>query len=860
MGDKPSCVFGFSMPTRNIGQIVALMPEASTPDLASELKDGFSGDVDFPYANFKVLATVGEIDPVTKKALTGYPDGQAAWLKDNDTVRVAYQSESYATMSNETYPWLMETGVKFTGSHIHFIDYDRSKFATFLNDNSGPASEMFKTSGELFDRVFNVFGLEVKPKNTTKTDLAAKWGNQTNPDGTIVEFDAKPSATSNQGLRGKTNMLLSEGDFFFHSFCGSVYEPANKYGAGIGLADDVWLMGEEWNIGSSMFLDPDGAGPLTGTDVANKTMGLASMVVDLKNEVAYTVPALGQGGYEKLLPINSQNKDYTLIVASGYNHEQTMPMKVYIGRKGFGADGKLVDQASSTISERDKFLSRNGLLYGQLYGMAIDSSTQTNLGFTTFDADVRNLNTYLTNAAAPTAFAARYYPSSYRWNGFDTPEAVIDTDMMLWVQDGDTVNGVKEANSQPAGYTFFNSSTKVEHSSADPDTSKSRFIQNHTDSGGLFGVDFNLIAKEIGANDLDKNGLPDYLSANITRILSGANGALTVDTGNKGVGHFDAKLNPNLQTAQKHIERNTNAMVAPDGLFWAKASDADVLIVDEDSGNDFGERKFALRIDPVTMQVLPDATGYFLAQAGGEKNPRALAGVAANPGDFQKARGSEFSGSWDVTGLVTRKADGTFYTKAELAGTGNQIVESSRPLDEHVFIGVVQQSTESGGAVAANKADYGGQIFQFNMDIPTGTPVYRLLDRADGSHFFTNNVKERDAITGAGFTYEGVGFNTPNKGTQALYRFYNSSKGAHFYTASEAEKNALVATPSMGYALEGNIGNVWASGAAIAGSTPVYRLYNGGSGKHIFTTSQLERSTLLAPSTGWADEGIGFNV
>lgn len=848
------------MPTRNIGETVALMPEASTADQTSELKSGFSGDVEFPYANFKVLATVGEIDPVTKRALTGYPDGNAAWLKDNDTVRVAYQSESYATMSNETYPWVMETGVKFTGSHIHFIDYDRSKFATFLDGNSGPASQMFKASGEIFDRVFNVFGLEVKPKNTTKTDLAAKWGNQTLPDGTIVEFDAKPSATSNQGLRGKTNMRLSEGDFFFHSFCGAVYEPANKYGAGIGFADDVWLTGEEWNIGRRVFPDPDGTGPLTGTDVANQTMGMASMVVDLKNEVAYTAPALGQGGYEKLLPINSQNKDYQLIVASGYNHSQTMPVKVYVGRKGYGADGKLVDQASATVSERDKFLARNGLLYGQLYGMAIDTSTQTKLGFSTFDADERNLNTYLKNAAAPTTFAARYYPSSYRWNGFDTPEAVKDTDMMLWVQDGDTVNGVKEANSQPAGYTFFNSSTKVEHSSADPDTTKSRFIQNHTDAGAIFAVDFNSIAKEITANDFDKNGLPDYLSANITRILSGANGSLTLDTGNKGVGHYDAKLNPNLQTAAKHIERNINAMAAPDGLLWAKSSDADVLIIDEDSGNDFGERKYALRIDPVTMQVLPDATGYFLAQAGGNKNPRALAKVAANPGDFTKPDGSEFSGSWNATAVVARKPDGSFYTVDELKGNGYQKIEQTRPLDEQVFIGVLQHKTESGGAVAANKADYGGQIFQFNMDIPTGTPVYRLLDRADGSHFFTNNVKERDAITGAGFTYEGVGFNTPNKGTQALYRFYNSSKGGHFYTASEAEKNALVATPSLGYALEGNIGNVWAAGAAIAGSTPVYRLFNAGKGMHLFTTNQLERSALLAPSTGWADEGIGFNV
>jgi hypothetical protein len=57
-----------------------------------------------------------------------------------------------------------------------------------------------------------------------------------------------------------------------------------------------------------------------------------------------------------------------------------------------------------------------------------------------------------------------------------------------------------------------------------------------------------------------------------------------------------------------------------------------------------------------------------------------------------------------------------------------------------------------------NQADYGGQIFQFNMDIPTGTPFCRLLDCADASHSFTNNIKERDVFAGAGFTYEGIGF------------------------------------------------------------------------------------------------------
>ena len=139
---------------KNIGEVTALVAEASTANEPSELLDGKSGDTAFPYAKFKALATVGEVDPVTKQPLTGYPDGNAAWLEDDATIRVVYQSESYATNSNETYGWLMESGVKFTGSHIHYIDYDRAKFASFL-DNEAPASTMFKASGHLFDKVYN---------------------------------------------------------------------------------------------------------------------------------------------------------------------------------------------------------------------------------------------------------------------------------------------------------------------------------------------------------------------------------------------------------------------------------------------------------------------------------------------------------------------------------------------------------------------------------------------------------------------------------------------------------------------------------------------------------------------------------
>jgi hypothetical protein len=693
---------------KNIGQTTALVPEASTADQPSELLDGMSGDTNFPYAKFKALATVGEVDPTTKKALTGYPDGNAAWLKDNDTIRVAYQSESYATMSNETYGWEMQSGVKFTGSHIHTIDFDRTKFASFL-ENSSPASEMFEASGNLFNRVYNVFGKEVTKKTTDKLDLGGKWGNQTNPDGTLVEF--------------KTSMRLTEGDFFFHSFCGAWYEQANKYGAGIGFSDDVWLMGEEWNIGNTMFDDPDGSGPLRGFDVANNTMGLASMVVDIKNQVAYTAPALGQAGYEKLMPINSGHKDFVVVVASGYNHDiNPAPLKIYVGRKGFDATGKQIDFSSPNLSERDRFLGANGLLYGQLYGMAANAATYSQLGITSVNADNKMLDDYLKNAAAPDDFSVRYYATDYRWDGFETPEAVKDTETFRWAMDGDSVAGVPEANKQPNGYIFFNSDTKVEHPAVDPDVIKFRYIQNHTRTGAILGIEFTNMVGDLSNNDLDKNGLPDYLSADVTRILPAVNGALTLDVGDKGVGHFDAKGNPSGATAEKHIELNSYKSNDPDGLLWVKSSDADLLIVDEDSGNDYGERKFALVINEETLAIEPDGTGFFLAQAGGSKNPRALAGVSAYGETFERASGSEFSGSWNVTALVATKADGSFYTMQELSGNGVNTVEQSRPLSDHRFIGVVQQPGESAGAVEATKADYGGQIFMFSIDLPGVEP------------------------------------------------------------------------------------------------------------------------------------------
>jgi len=657
-----------------IGQTTALIAEAGLPTLVNtqserDLTDGESANTDFPFAEFKAIATVGEVDAKSGLALTGYPDGQAAWLADDETVRVVYQSESYATMGKapqpETYPWTMMNGVTFTGSHIHTIDYDRAKFASFMSHQDA-AQGMVKGSGKLFHTVYNGFGEVVSSPTHDPSRLDGKWGNQTRPDGTLVQF--------------KPDFKLSQADYFFQSFCGAWYEQADKYGEGMGFADDVWLTAEEWEIGR-MF-------PAGSSDSA-ATLGLASLVVDIANETAYTVPALGQTGYEKLMPINSGHKDYVVIVAAGYNHgQEPAPNRIYVGIKNRAADGSEINYA--TANQRDAFLARNGLLYGKIYGLALTPETFAKLGLEVA-LDAKMVDEYMKDADAPNRFEGRFYPTSFQWAGFDQPVAVQDTEMMLWEQ----------KDEQPEGYAFFNGDTKTEHPAADP-SGAPRYFQNMTDEGGLMGFDLGDLGSALAAANGD---LPAYLDVSVVRSVAAVDGALTL----KIADQFKTKDGD----ASIHMEKGVAKMVAPDGLYWAKTADGDYLIVDEDSGNDFGERKYVLTID----DNLNVTDAHLLAIAGGKHSPRYQAGVSALGGAFTKPGTAEFSGSWPVTALIAQKADGSFYSMEELQGSARQTIRGALPAAQQTFIGVVQARPESSGAVEANGGDAGGQVFMFTFDV-----------------------------------------------------------------------------------------------------------------------------------------------
>ena len=142
---------------------------------------------------------------------------------------------------------------------------------------------------------------------------------------------------------------------------------------------------------------------------------------------------------------------------------------------------------------------------------------------------------------------------------------------------------------------------------------------------------------------------------------------------------------------------------------------------------------------------------------------------------------------------------------------------------------------------------------------PTPTPapaaktieMHRLYNPNSWEHFYTGNVKEKDALVKMGWQYEGVGWAAPEKSNTPVYRLYNPNNGGdHHYTKNRKEYDALVKAGWKGEDVR------WYSDDKE--SVPVYREYNPGTPirNHNYTANKKEHDALI--SFGWKDEGIGW--
>ena len=165
----------------------------------------------------------------------------------------------------------------------------------------------------------------------------------------------------------------------------------------------------------------------------------------------------------------------------------------------------------------------------------------------------------------------------------------------------------------------------------------------------------------------------------------------------------------------------------------------------------------------------------------------------------------------------------------------------------------------------------------------TSTPasslgVYRFFDSSTGTHFFTADPVEKNALmlpAGSSFRPDmreevnGFGAVDPaaaDPNAVTVYRFFDTRYGTHFFTANATEANGLRNVGASSYRPD----LVFESGSSFlehgtqqAGDVPVYRLFDQTYGTHFYTGNQAEYAGITTPgsSTFRSDlvsEGVGF--
>ena len=236
---------------------------------AAPVVEPFMAPVASGYA-VEALYTIGQT--VAGFTATGIPDGLGAYRNNDETIRILINSE----IGNEKgYSYLLESGAELVGARINYIDVN----------NAGQVAG----GGLAYDTIYDRNGDLV-------TDEAQVRG---------------PGITAG-GL---------------NRFCAANLVEANTFGVGMGAADRLFLLGEEFTNGTMWILD-------------------------VNEGELWAAPDLAYGGWESATLVDTGSAD-TVAYFMGDDGPagEGAPLYLYLGAKK--ADGNV--------------LERNGLVGGQLY-------------------------------------------------------------------------------------------------------------------------------------------------------------------------------------------------------------------------------------------------------------------------------------------------------------------------------------------------------------------------------------------------------------------------------------------------------------------------------------------------------------
>jgi hypothetical protein len=148
--------------------------------------------------------------------------------------------------------------------------------------------------------------------------------------------------------------------------------------------------------------------------------------------------------------------------------------------------------------------------------------------------------------------------------------------------------------------------------------------------------------------------------------------------------------------------------VSDDGSLYA--------MIQEDSGNDYGERLFITG----PLEHLDDGenlTYYLVALSGGVKNTRMVAGVGIPAGTNDGPGSHEFSGLFDLSGLL-RMENGEFAMSAADEGSVKRAQDAMVNINDKKIIVGLQSGNFATGVTGNYQADRGGQWLMYQPKLP----------------------------------------------------------------------------------------------------------------------------------------------
>jgi uncharacterized protein DUF5648 len=180
----------------------------------------------------------------------------------------------------------------------------------------------------------------------------------------------------------------------------------------------------------------------------------------------------------------------------------------------------------------------------------------------------------------------------------------------------------------------------------------------------------------------------------------------------------------------------------------------------------------------------------------------------------------------------------------------------------HLYLGGMAEdlAIASGNAYLDNLVVEQGVLIE-----PASAEVYRFWSPVTGTHYYTIDAGERDALIkefADVWDYEGVAFRVPgasDPNAAPVYRFWSENLASHFYTINEWEKDKLVDQYADVWAYEGPVFYAYPVDKQPGWALPVYRFWSASKSTHFFTIDEQERDKLLSQfSNVWVYEGIAW--